>query len=232
MRRAGHTREQIAQTALRIADTEGFEAVSMRRIAGELRAGTMTLYHYVRDKGELLSLMDDAVMGEVLVPDDELSADWREALTAIAVRTRATFARHPWALEGLRGAEGGPNGVRHFEQSLAAVAGTGLDDRGKLDLIALVDEYVIGFVTREAAQRAGLPAEGVEELLEQLPDSMLAWFESLLRTGEFPHIEALAGGGGAREAVAVLASVVGDEERFDRGLGTLLDGIAGRLPRA
>src|SRR6187200_555611 len=84
MRRAGHTREQIAQAALRIADTEGFEAVSMRRIAGELRAGTMTLYHYVRDKGELLSLMDDAVMGEVLVPDDELSADWREALTAIA----------------------------------------------------------------------------------------------------------------------------------------------------
>ena len=232
MRRAGHTREQIAQAALRIADTEGFEAVSMRRIAGALRAGTMTLYHYVRDKGELLSLMDDAVMGEVLVPDDELSADWREALTAIAVRTRATFARHPWALEGLRGAEGGPNGVRHFEQSLAAVAGTGLDDRGKLDLIGLVDEYVIGYVTRETAQRAAMPSGGVAELLEQLPDSMFAWFDSLLRSGEFPHIAALVGGRGARDAVALFASILGDEERFERGLATLLDGVAQRLPRA
>jgi len=50
MRRAGHTREQIAQAALRIADTEGFEAVSMRRIAGELRAGTMTLGSITRRK--------------------------------------------------------------------------------------------------------------------------------------------------------------------------------------
>ena len=65
---------------MRIADAEGFDAVSMRRIATELDAGTMTLYHYVRTKDELLTLVIDAVMGEVVIPDDEpMPDDWRAA---------------------------------------------------------------------------------------------------------------------------------------------------------
>ena len=59
---------------MRIADAEGFDAVSMRRIAAELDAGTMTLYHYVRTKDELLTLVIDAVMGEVVVPDRRADA--------------------------------------------------------------------------------------------------------------------------------------------------------------
>ena len=51
-----------------MADAEGFDAVSMRRVASELGAGTMTLYHYVRTKDELVALMDNAIMGEVLDP--------------------------------------------------------------------------------------------------------------------------------------------------------------------
>ena len=65
------TRDEIAAAAMRIADAEGFDAVSMRRIASELDAGTMTLYHYVRTKDELLTLVVDAVMGEVVLPPDE-----------------------------------------------------------------------------------------------------------------------------------------------------------------
>jgi hypothetical protein len=191
----------------------------------------MTLYHYVRDKSDLLSLMDDAVMAEVLVPPAELPADWRKALSAIARRTRAAFAKHPWALEALRGAEGGPNGVRHFEQSLAAVEGTGLDDRGKVELIGLVDDYVIGFVTREAAQRGATPGAAAE-LGAQVPDAMAAWLESLVRSGDFPHVARLADGRGARGTVAFLASVLLDEGRFERGLATLLDGVAQRLARS
>src|SRR6476620_10056298 len=49
-RRPAYTRERIAETAIAIADAEGFDAVSMRRIASELGAGTMTLYYYVRTK--------------------------------------------------------------------------------------------------------------------------------------------------------------------------------------
>src|SRR5262245_6221821 len=76
-RKPRFTRDDIAAAAMQIADADGFDAVSMRRIAAELDAGTMTLYHYVRTKDELLSLVVDAVMGELLLPDDEMrAADW------------------------------------------------------------------------------------------------------------------------------------------------------------
>ena len=61
-RRAGLSREEIGATALKIADADGFDDLSMRRIARELGAGTMSLYHYVRSKDELLALMWDAVI--------------------------------------------------------------------------------------------------------------------------------------------------------------------------
>src|SRR5689334_25290751 len=81
-------RNDIARAALAVADDDGFAAVSMRRLARELGVGTMSLYHYLRTKDDLLELMDDAVMGELLVPPDELPDDWRDALPAIERRTR------------------------------------------------------------------------------------------------------------------------------------------------
>src|ERR1700759_1514511 len=102
-RRPRFTREQIGRAALAIADAEGFEATSMRRVAAELDAGTMTLYHYVRDKQDLVALMDDALMAELLLPAAELPSHWYDALGAIARRTRSALVAHPWALLSLRG---------------------------------------------------------------------------------------------------------------------------------
>ena len=64
-RRTKFTREEIAAAAVKIADEEGFDALSMRRLAAELDAGTMTLYHYIRTKDELLAIVNDSVMGEL-----------------------------------------------------------------------------------------------------------------------------------------------------------------------
>ena len=87
-RQARFNRDDIAAAAIRIADTEGFEAVSMRRLAAELDAGTMSLYHYVRTKDELLTLVVDALMGEVVLPADQpMPGDWRAAITSIAERS-------------------------------------------------------------------------------------------------------------------------------------------------
>jgi len=84
-RRPKHTREQIAATALAIADAEGIEAVTMRRIAAELGAGTMTLYHYVASKAELTALMLDAIMAEQLAPVADLRAAYQLDLDGGAV---------------------------------------------------------------------------------------------------------------------------------------------------
>ena len=67
----------------------------MRNVATELGAGTMTLYHYVRNKDELTALMDEAIMAEIVIPDDELPDGWREGLAEIARRTLRRLLRAP-----------------------------------------------------------------------------------------------------------------------------------------
>ena len=93
------SREKIATAALAIADREGFEALSMRRVAHELNAGTMSLYYYVKTKDDLIAAMDDALMAEALLPS--LPEGWQRAMMAIAKRTHAVFIRHPWALAAM-----------------------------------------------------------------------------------------------------------------------------------
>src|ERR1700761_643123 len=83
-RKPRFTRDQIAKTALKIADSEGFEGLSMRRVAEELGAGTMTLYYYVRTKEDLLTLIVDVLMGEICEACEPLPKAWRPALSQLA----------------------------------------------------------------------------------------------------------------------------------------------------
>lgn len=219
-RRPRYTREQIAETALAIADAEGFEAVSMRRVASQLGAGTMTLYHYVRNKDELIALVDDALMAELLVPDDELPSDWREALRTIARRTHGVFLRHPWAFGAMRDSQGGgPNGLKHFEQSLAAVANLDVDDETRMEIISMVDDYVFGYVLRNTVNAE----EWTDEVLAHANEFM----QSMLSTGQYPHIQRVFGSqADMRKTWERFMTLMSDEQRFERGLNRLLNGIA------
>jgi AcrR family transcriptional regulator len=229
-RRPRFTRDQIATVALEIADQEGFDAVSMRHVAAKLGAGTMTLYNYVRTKDELVALMDDALMAETLVPDGELPTDWRDALALIAGRTRAVLVRHPWALMSMQQAQFGPNAMRHFEQSLAALAGTGLDTAATFDLLALVDDYVFGNVLRTGESRNRKAATDAD------PDAVGAIIEfglAQLRTGQFPHTAALLGDSDLTSLPHDTPGPPMDKEsldkQFEEGLQAVLDGAAARL---
>jgi AcrR family transcriptional regulator len=222
-RKARFSREQIAAAALAIADAEGFEAVSMRRIAAELGAGTMSLYRYISAKDDLVALMDDALMGESLVPEGQLPADWREALAMIARQTRTALLRHPWAVVSLqgRGAAGqdgsfGPNGLAHFEQSLRALEHAPLDTAAKFDLLTIVDDYVMGNVLRAGEMKARGNAAAPE------PDSAVMQFISAqLASGKFPLIAGLAQDPAARD----IADPAVVEARFERGLALIIDGV-------
>jgi AcrR family transcriptional regulator len=225
-RKPRFSREQIAAAALAIADAEGFEAVSIRRVAAALGAGTMSLYRYISAKSELVALMDDAIMGESLIPDGELPDDWREALAMIARATRASLLRHPWAVQALQGRDGsgqdgpfGPNGLRHFEQSLAAVAGAPLGLAARLELLAVVDDYVFGHVLRAGEQQARAAGASPAQVA-----AITGYLQDQLRTGQFPHVSELAA---SPEAQAVLDPGQLDQ-RFERGLTSLLDGVVAR----
>src|SRR5579875_873513 len=95
------SREQIVRAAIDVADAEGADAISMRRIARELNAGTMSLYWHVSSKEELLDLMLDAIDGEMEVP--EPSGDWRADLRAIARGIRTGLLRHRWVMDFMGG---------------------------------------------------------------------------------------------------------------------------------
>ena len=222
-RRPKFSREQIAAAALEIADTEGFDAVSMRRIAARLGAGTMSLYRYISAKSDLVALMDDALMGESLITEGELPSDWREAVTIIARKTRDALMRHPWAVKALQGGGAasqdgafGPNGLRHFEQSLAAVAGAPLSTEAKLDLLANVDDFVFGHVLRAGETQArATEASGTD-----YAEVIAAFITEQLRSGQFPYLAELA----QDPAAQTLIEPGKLDQRFEAGLRALLDG--------
>jgi AcrR family transcriptional regulator len=224
-RKPAHSRERIAEAALRIADEEGLEAVTMRRVATELGAGTMTLYHYVRNKDELTALMDDAIMREVLVPEDELAEGWREGMAQIARRSYAAFKLHPWVFElNDDSGQGAPNALRHIEQSLLVAGRSGLDFEGRFELVALVDDYVFGHAMRARATREQRDQEHWEQQIEAL----IRHLETQLDTGEFPVLAEWAAGD-VRAGFERIGELAADPDRFERGLQALLDGIELRL---
>jgi AcrR family transcriptional regulator len=221
-RRPRFTREEIARTALRIADREGFDALSMRRIASALDAGTMTLYHYVRTKDELLTLVLDEVMREVVIPDDvEIPEDWRAAMHMLAERSRASLERHPWILDMMDDPPIGPNSVRHFDQTLQAVSSLPVSLNDKLDVVAMVDEYVFGYCLQ---QRNNVNASDA-----RADAGMIEYVQGLLETGDYPHLRALADEMGVDAAWKHISAHLRDTTRFARNLDRLLDGIDASL---
>jgi AcrR family transcriptional regulator len=192
------TRDKIAATALAVADAEGFQAVSMRRVAQELDVGTMSLYYYVKTKDDLIAAMDDALMGEVLLPS--LPKGWKRAITEIARRTRSVFLRHPWALVSMLSAPPGVNAMRHMEQCLGALAEASMTVEQKLTLLAIVDDFVFGYALRETAGDA-------------TADNEFAMAQ--MATGAFPELAGAFGGGRRKSAT---------KDRFEAGLRLLLEG--------
>lgn len=222
------SREQIARAAMKLADAEGLEAVSMRRVAAELGAGTMTLYHYVSNKGDLLALMDDAMMGGLLV-EGELPDDWREALRALGWAALRTWRAHPWLQwDQARQPIIGPNGIRHFEQTLAAVASTGLPTERRMEIASQVDDYVAGYAQRERDFFGNPSEEDFEDVLRPV----WQYLKEELASGEYPHLEEFLGEDDFATVVRRFARASDPDERFERGLERLLDGIEQEIERS
>lgn len=224
-RRPRLNREQITAAVLKVADIEGFEAVTMKRIAEELDCGTMTLYYYVRSKADIVALMHDAILAEILVP--QLPADWREAVCAIARRTRDVLLAHPWSVVSLNDAQFGPNAMRHVEQSLAALDALDLAPADKLAFWGIVDDYVFGSALRTVVWLSRMAASRNNPTL--LADAK-AFNGQQLATGQFARLasfehnqplqEQFARGRKASpHRTAALAT------QFERGLNAILDGL-------
>ena len=149
-RPAQRSRAEITAAAVAVADTEGLEAVSMRRVAAELGTGAASLYRYVGTREELLDLMADAAGGEYSFT--EPSGDWLSDLVAVGEQSRAILRRHPW-LAGLVITRPvlGPNGITLLEHVLAVLQPHPADVGTKLEAFAMFNGVTALFAQHELA---------------------------------------------------------------------------------
>ena len=89
------TRERVVAAGIELADRDGIESISMRKLAQELGVEAMSLYTHVRNKDDLLDGMADAVVGEIPASAD--GADWKTSLRQMVLAARRVMLRHTWA---------------------------------------------------------------------------------------------------------------------------------------
>lgn len=208
-RRPTFSREAITAAAVALADAEGIDAVTMRRVAAQVGAGAMSLYSYAPDKETLLELMVDHVSGELPTTNDR-TGDWRTDLKAIAHLQRAHMLRHPWLPAALSARRTpGPNTLAFLERALAALRPTGLDGAAKLEIFAQLTGFVAGHVAHEIAQAAAAGS----------PDRAAAEARYLAAVAADGHHPELA------EALAAPGRPLTPEATFTRFLNRLVDGL-------
>lgn len=161
--RPRHDRATIAALAVRIADAEGLEAVTMRRLAGELGIAVMSLYNYVPAKEHLAQLMTDHVAAEYAYPGPRVP-DPRAAIADLARQAHDIARRHPW-LAGLlhRPMPPGPNGLRYLDYFLGLLAGSSLSTGARLEVIAMISGLATMYGATQAAP-VGQMASAAEQV--------------------------------------------------------------------
>jgi AcrR family transcriptional regulator len=135
--------DAVVAAAIRLADSDGLEGVSMARVAEELGFTTMSLYRYVASKDELLQLMWNASAQGA--ENLELQGDnWRSRLRYWAITQREMMDRHPWVTQMPMAAPPlAPNSLRFVELGLAALDDTGLAEDDKIRIIGLLSSYTL-----------------------------------------------------------------------------------------
>jgi AcrR family transcriptional regulator len=212
------TRERIVRAAMAVADDEGLDAVSIRRIAGELQARPMSLYTHIGSKGDLLELMHDAAVEETLMGD--VPADWREALRMRARYNRAAALRHPWLLATRdAGCPVGPASLKRLDESAAAVRGLDADGAVRRALVLAVDTFTFGHVRAQLS--GGIRRRAADEVNAARRKVTTEYVQTRVEAGELPH---LAGTG-----VSELLYDDDPEASFELGLDWLLAGAAASL---
>jgi AcrR family transcriptional regulator len=166
------SRDRVLRTAMEIADGEGIDALSMRRLASELGVEAMSLYYYVKNKEEILNGIVELALGEMEPPVP--GRDPKAAIRAAAVSYHDALRRHPWAhgiitgaIKGLAGSAAervSPTQMRHMEAELECLRLAGFSPRMTHHAYHLLDSHVVGSTLWEAGIAAAIPKGSLPDL--------------------------------------------------------------------
>ena len=205
------TQERLFKTAVRLADEEGVEALTMRKLAQKLGVEAMSLYHHVADKEAILDGMIELVFAEITLP---AGLGWRRSMEERAEGLRAALLRHPWAVPLLDSRRNsGPATLKHQDWVLGSLYEDGFSAPLAAHAAAILDSYIYGFVIQEIA----LPFDTDEEL-EEIVAAMLENLPAEI----YPNLTRMA-----RDYVMQPGYAFGNE--FPFGLELILDGLAKAL---
>jgi AcrR family transcriptional regulator len=211
------TRERVLEKAVAVADKDGIEALSMRRLGQALGVEAMSLYNHVANKGELVAAMVDSVVEQFELPDDE--PRWDVAVRRCAVRAHDLLTEHPWACSlALVPSDvrtiGGPR-IRYMEWLLRRLREAGFSPELAYSAYHTLDSHIFGRTLWELghanATRPFTPADGEtpEEFFARILEQMRPQYPYLAEHGD-QHMAPEAPNG---------------RQEFEFGLDLILDGL-------
>jgi AcrR family transcriptional regulator len=207
-RRAPLTRGRVLQAAVDLADREGIESVSMRRLGNELGVEAMSLYTHVRSKEDLLDGMADVVIGQIRAR--RTRGDWKSSLRRTVLAARGVMLRHPWApaIIETRVAPG-PSGLRHFDAVMGILREGGFSIELTHHALHLMGSRLFGF-TQDLFDDSADPD----------PQAAVALAEQLGQT--HPYVAEMALAAGTHDGVL---GGCDDSVEFGFALDVILDGL-------
>jgi AcrR family transcriptional regulator len=208
--RARLNRERVLRAGVALAARDGIESLTMRKLADELGAGAMSLYHHVPNKDQLLDGMVDLVFGELELPATDV--DWKTAMRRRALSTRDALRRHPWAIGEMEGrGTHGPSNLALHNAVLGCLRAAGFSLEMTVHAYSVQDAYIYGF----ALQERDMSPETADDFAEVAQQQMVD-YEAVL--GGYPHLVEVVGGYVAKAGYDYATE-------FLFGLDLILDGL-------
>jgi AcrR family transcriptional regulator len=207
-RRVPLTRERVLDAALKLADSGGIEALSMRKLGQALGVEAMALYYHFANKERVLDGIVDLVFGEIDVP--VIGSDWKTAMRRRAISVRDALLRHRWAIGLMESRTNpGPANLRHHDAVIGCLRAAGFDMAMAATAYSLLDSYIYGF----ALTKMNLPFDTTTDIAE-MAESMLEPFP----VGEYPNLA---------DFITEHAMKPGYDyaDEFEYGLDVVLDGL-------
>jgi AcrR family transcriptional regulator len=206
--RAPLNRERVLRAAIALADRNGIESLSMRKLGQELGVEAMSIYNHVANKDEIEDGIVEIVLGEIELPAD--GADWKEALRRTAISSHEVFVHHGWAC-GLfmRRPRFSPARMRWMEAVLRTLREAGFSADMTHHAYHALDSHITGFTL----WLVSMPFESKEELVD-----LAEGFLREIPADEYPYVIEHA------EQHIAPSSPDGKTE-FEFGLDLILDGL-------